>query len=345
MKFRKNIITSTLIISSIFLSFNSSSNESDVASYDGKKDIEKILKNNVAVDKNDYILNYYKARGSKGMLSLKENYNFSIPMEMFELANLEHEYFKDTKYRQLSLDELDKLSIGESNDKLNNLRHNSVYNESIKIGIQNALYKVLFDFKDTLEGVAMDYQHIFNFSELMLANGKLIPPVILEIHAGVSKESNEVLRSTDAEYLIYSQAEVSLKPPTYFDYLNFEPIKPQEPESILLPINDKERELWKKGSQEGWILGIKQGVSIINEGFASLARDYIGMQRFHMMRDSGIISMPELEKFTIGTTTNGDRLNIGEITFTITILPEFNSDSKSWKALPQINDFLFKDDF
>jgi defect-in-organelle-trafficking protein DotC len=179
----------------------------------------------------------------------------------------------------------------------------------------------------------------------MIANGKVKPPVILELGGGVEKENIHKLRSQDASYFVFAQAEVALRAPSYLDYLSFEPIKPQSPETLLMPINKKERELWNRGAKEGWILGIRQANSIINEGLFSLARDYLGIQRFHMMNEAGIISMPAFEKMNIGTTTDGTNLNIGETTFKIAILPEFNSETQAWKALPRIEDFLNTGEF
>lgn len=341
MKFKKNIISSIIFLSINCFNYSSIATELETATYDGKKDIEKVLENNNAVSKDSYILNYYKERGNNGKLSFTDDYNLQKPISMSDVANLNHEYFKEGN-RNLSFEDLDKLAQGKNGEEFENLRVNSVYNEAVKIGIQNALFKVLYDFRNNLTMITPEYEQIFNFNELMLAKGKVIPPVILSTGSGVTKESDLSLRKTESEIMIYTQAQVTLKAPTFFDYLNFEPIKPQQPDEILLPISDKERLLWKQGSQEGWLLGIKQGNAIINEGMASLIRDYYGMQSYHILVEQGFITMPELERLEIGTTTDGNKLNIGEVTFTVTILPAFNSNSQAWKAIPKLDDFLIK---
>jgi defect-in-organelle-trafficking protein DotC len=341
--FKKNII-STLLLSSLFITSNAyTQSDEKTATNDGSQDIKVVLQNNEALNKSDFIINYYKNKGSNGRVSLNKSFTLNEPMEMSELADLNHSYFKNGN-RDLTLDELNKSIIENSSDEVKGLRINSVYNEALMIGVQNGLFKVLFNFRKDLDAISDELSQIFNFDELMLANGQVVPPVILELGSGVEKESEILLRKKDAGYEIYKQAKVSLQSPSYYQYLNFEPIKPKEPEDILMPINDIERSLWKKGAQEGWILGLKQGNAIINEGMAALIRDYVGMNRFHMMRDARLISMPALERFEIGTTTNGKSLNIGEITFKVTILPEFNANTQAWKALPQIDDFLFKGD-
>jgi defect in organelle trafficking protein DotC len=332
-----------ILLSSIF--FNSYANEDQKASHDGADDIKKILINNTELSNSDFIIKYYKKKGASGKISMGQSYDLQEPMTMSELYNLEHPYFLGGGTKNMSLKELNKKIIEKSSDDIKGLRKNSVYNEALMIGVQNALFKVLYDFRNDLEIIGSELERIFNFKELMLADGKVIPPVILEDGSGIEKEGNLKLRIKDAGFKIYKQAKVTLHAPTYYQYLNFEPIKPKEPEDLLLPINDEERKLWEAGGKKGWILGIKQGNSIINEGLSSLLRDYIGMSRFHLMKDSGIISMPSLERLNIGTTTDGNNLNVGEITFEVTILPKFNANTTTWEALPQVDDFLFQEEF
>lgn len=332
----------------IFLStmlFNVHAEEEQQASHDGKDDIKKILVNNTELSDSDFIIQYYKTKGANGRMSMGQSYDLQKPMTMSELYNLEHSYFLGGGTQNMSLKELNKKIIEKSSDDIKGLRKNSVYNEAVIIGVQNALFKVLYDFKNDLGVVGSELERIFNFKELMLADGKVIPPVILEDGTGIEKESDSKLRMKDAGFKIYKQAKVTLQAPTYYQYLNFEPIKPKEPEELLLPINNEERKLWEAGAKEGWVLGIRQGNSIINEGLSSLLRDYVGMSRFHLMKDAGIISMPSLERLNIGTTTDGNNLNVGEITFEVTILPKFNVNTRTWEALPQIDDFLYQDDF
>ncbi len=338
-KFKRTILT--VLISSIC--FSSYAQDSQKASHDGEEDIKKVLENNTALNKSDYILQYYREKGALGKTAMGNHYELKEPMEMRELYKLEHEYFRDGGRTNMSLKELNKRIIEQSNEDVKSLRKNSVYNEALMIGVQNGLFKVLYDFKQNLEVIGSELEGIFNFNELMLAKGKVIPPVILAFDSGVEKEGDLKLRVSDGGFEIYKQAKVAINVPTYLDYLQFEPIKPKEPEDLLLPINDEERKLWEAGAKEGWILGLKQGNAIINEGLSSLYRDYSGMTRFHIMKDSGMISMPSLNKMNIGTTTDGTKLNVGEITFEVVILPEFNANTQNWEPLPQIDDFLFKE--
>jgi defect-in-organelle-trafficking protein DotC len=334
-----NKIASILIILSIS-SLNVYSSQESTG--DGKKDIKKILENNSELNDKNFLIEYYKEKSKNGRIQIEDSFDIKEPLTMDDLAKLNHSYLQK-KIKLLEEKGLDALADEMSNGNFKKLREDSVYNEAIKVGIQSALYKVLFEFKKSLGKIEIDFKKLFDFNELMLANGLVKPPVILESSSKINKESDHKLRTSYSSYLIYSQAEVALRAPSYIDYLNFEPIKPKTPETLLLPTTSEERKLWRDGIQEGWILGLRQGNLIIKEGLASLIRDFVGMHRFHLMFDSGIISMPSIEKIEIGTTTDGTNLNIGESTFKIAILPEFNSNTQLWMALPRIEDFLDKE--
>jgi defect-in-organelle-trafficking protein DotC len=342
MKFKKHFLSS--IISGILI-INTPMIAAVEKAANGKNDIERILETNTKLSKKDFMIEYYKGKASSGRVETTNPFMIEEPLSINDIALLNHKMF-DNRMSNLDDYDLDQIAKDSINSKYKSLREDSVYNEAVKLGIQNALYKVLYDFKKvTLVSVGNEYRQIFNFEELMIANGKVKPPVILELGGGVEKETILKLRSQDASYFVFAQAEVALRAPSYLDYLSFEPIKPQSPETLLMPINNKERTLWSRGAKEGWILGIRQANSIINEGLFSLARDYLGIQRFHMMNEAGIISMPAFEKMNIGTTTDGTNLNIGEETFKIAILPAFNAETQAWRALPRIDDFLNTGEF
>lgn len=305
-------------------------------------DVSKILENNQKLDKENFFLNYYQSRSSDGRVKINDDFVLNEPLSMGDVAKLNHPYYqKKLKY----IKEKGLSNIGEelNLENFNKLRNDSIYNEAVKVGIQSGLYKILYKFKNTtLKDIETQLDVIFDFSELVLAEGRVKPPVIIDASSSLSKENKYKLRTSDASFEIYEQAEVILRPPSYLDYLHFEVIKPKKPETLLLPINDEETAIWENGVKEGWILGIRQGKSIIKEGFASLLRDFYGMNVFHIMNDSKIINTPMYEKINIGTTTNGKNLKLGEATFRVSVLPEFNSNTQAWKAIPKISDFLEK---
>jgi defect-in-organelle-trafficking protein DotC len=330
MKIKKIVLITSIILSSSVYSQESPNNINN-------EDINKILENNKKVNKESFYLNYYKSRGANGRISTKEGFVLDKPLSMRDVSELNHPYYqKKLEYvKEFGLD-----AIGEelNKEEFGNLRVDAIYNEALKMGIQSALFDVLYDFNNSLSEMESSLKSLFDFGNLMLAEGRVKPPVILETSAIISKDNKYQLRSSDASYLIYSQAEVTLRAPSYLDYLTFGIIKPKEPETLLLPTTDEELKVWKEGVNNGWILGIKQGNDIIKEGFSSLIRDYLGMEIFHIMHKANIVSMPSFERMEIGTTTDGRNLRVGEVTFKVSILPEFNGNTDMWKALPRLNE-------
>lgn len=304
--------------------------------------LKESLENNTGVDPEKFLLtDKFLNDYSNDRIITRDEFNVSAPIRMEDARDLTHPYLKEESDK-ISDKDLSALSKMKEDDEFNNLRVNSVYNEGLKFGTQSALYKTMYEFQKDLELMEDEYKKNFNFDLFMLANGKVKPPVIIEVDGGVEKEGNLRLRETQKSYKIYSQAEVVLRAPSYIDYLNFSPIKPQKPNTYLLPRNTHQNEMqaWKDGVQEGWILGIEQANSIINEGLYSLARDYVGMATFFLLSKTGSISMPEYQNMNLGVTSDGENLIIGQEIFEIAKLPEFNENAHNWKPLPKIENFL-----
>lgn len=313
--------------------------ENKISSNDGKTDMQNMLEKNNAIDQDEYLLNYYKEQSVNGKVFLNHSFDIKEPISMYDLSNLNHPYFKENivKLKENGIEEFAKEMNKGNKQKF---RNDSVYNEAVRVGIQSALYKTIYEYNITLNEVKEDLNHIFNFNELLLENGKVIPPVITETGASVQKEDKYTLRTSHGAFFIYKQAEVTIHGLSYLHYVIFDPIKPKTPSPLMLPINDEEKNLWEKGIREGWVLGLRQGSEIIKEGFSTMLRDYVGMQNFHILYKSGIVSYPAIQRLDIGTNFNNETLKIGESTFKIAALPAFNNDVQKWKPLIKIDNFL-----
>jgi hypothetical protein len=315
---------------------------SETPQTEAKKNIEGILERNPNVDPNKFLLEYYKESSKGGRVRIDNGFNLTKPIEMVDLASLDHPYLQ-RKIKLVEEEGLNALAADFEGTDFNKLRNDAIYNEAVKIGVQSALFKVLYKFNGTMVKLDDQFESLFDFSELMLANGHVKSPVILETSSFLVKEGAHKLRGADASYVLYAQAEVVLRPPSHRDYLTFDTIKPKTPETLLIPTTEEEREAWSNGVHEGWLLGLRQGNAIIKEGFASLLRDFVGMHRYDLMHKSGMISAPSIQRMSIGTNTNGKKMNVGESTFNISVLPEFNAKTQMWMALPRIEDFLNND--
>jgi defect-in-organelle-trafficking protein DotC len=259
-------------------------------------------------------------------------------MNMDEIRDLKHPYF-DKHLSNLTDDDVEEIMNNKMQHKFKGLRENSIHDEAIKYGIQSALYKILSDFSLKMDNISPFYENTFNFNSLMLYNGRVKPPVVLKTMGSLAKENKKLLRQVKRAYNFHSQAEVVIRPPSFRDYLTFEAIRPTEPNPLLLPLPNKPKEMhvWQKGVSEGWIQGLRQAYLVIDEGLISLVRDFFGMQRYIGMLDEGIVTLPVVTESDLATSSNGTSINIGESTFTISELPEFNTNDHTWRAIPRVD--------
>lgn len=319
------------------------SDTSKVASNNGADDIKKITERNEAVGSTDYLISYYKSTNNNGGRIETETGSFDLnqPISLYDVATLNHDYFRKN-IKKIKEQGLEKYASSMNDDNYKKMRNDSIYNEALRVGIQSALYETIYDYNKTLENVSDDFSKIYNFDDLLLENGKVIPPSIVDVGSSVSKENIFTLRFDDGSFFINKQAEVTVGGLNYLKYVIFDAIKPKTPSVLLLPINNEEEKIWESGVEEGWVLGIRQASEIIREGFATLLRDFAGMNNYLLLYKANMISYPAIQRLDIGTNYNSNQLKIGEVTFKIAALPQFNNDTQNWKPLIRVNDFIDK---
>lgn len=340
MKFKKKILFLLLLNIGVFNT--NAAEEPDV----NKKTIAEtqVQDINNTLD-SEYLTQYYKESSGGSRVNIDYQYLINKPMTMDEIIDLKHPYF-DKTLSNLSDDDIDKIINNKMQNKFKGLRNNAIYDEAVKYGIQSSMYKILTDFNIKLEKIAPYYAKSFNFNTLMLYNGRVKPPVVIESNNSLEKENKVLLRTIKKSFTFDSQAEVVINTPSFRDYLTHEPIPPEQPNILLLPLPNKPEEMsiWKKGAAAGWMQGVRQSYIVINEGLISLVRDYNGMIRYTIMLDEGLVSLPIITKSDLSTKSNGNTMNIGESTFAISVLPEFETNSQKWLALPRVED-IFEENF
>ena len=280
MKFKK-IILSLVIANMSFFGLQAAEVDKGTTAESSVRDIKDTLDS-------DYLMQYYKENSGGSRVQIDYQYLIDAPMNMDEIVDLKHPYF-NKHLSNMTDEDIDDIINNNMQNEFKGLRNNAIFDEAIKYGIQSALYKVLTDFAVKTEKISAYYSNNFNFNTLMLYNGRVKPPVVTESNANLEKENKKMLRTTKRTYTFYSQAEVIIDTPSFRNYLTFEPIIPEQPNILLLPLPNKPKELliWQKGASEGWIQGIRQAYLVINEGLISLVRDYLGMQRYHGMLKEG----------------------------------------------------------
>lgn len=292
----------------------------------------------------EYLFQFYKERNAT-KTQFDYEYLIEEPLTLEQARDLNHPYF-DKHITNMPDVTIDDIAKQELKNEFKDLRTNAIFDTAVKYGIQSGMYKVLTDHQKKIEKIAPYYDNIFNFNRLMMYNGRVKPPVVVEASQEVTKEGNYMLRDIKKAFTFHSQAEVVTRPPSFRDYMLFNPIKPNQPNPLGMPIkgNMKEYITWQNGVQEGWIQGTRQAYLVITEGIYKLARDYYGMQRYLLMLEENIVSKPTITESDLAISTNGKTINIGESTFTISELPEFNVEGRTWRALPRI-DSIFEEDF
>lgn len=264
-------------------------------------------------------------------LILPEERNFSEDININNIVN-----FQTPELYEISEKNKNKTMEEVLSEDDKSIRLVAIYNEGLRYGAQAALYRVLTDFKDLVRQNENELNSSFMFEPLMLMNGKVQPPVILESRNNFYKEGKLATRSIKQSYKIEKQVEVRNSPKTFHEYLKINTVKPKTPEPIIFPRNFKEKVEWAEGVKKGWERGIKQGNEIIVQKIRTLSSDYVGMVRFHLMEKAGVVSNPIARSLNRGVNTDGENINIGEVEFKVTNLPEFNADIETWKALPKI---------
>jgi defect-in-organelle-trafficking protein DotC len=258
-----------------------------------------------------------------------------------DVLTLSHPYFKK-HMSNLSSGDIETITKDYFKQEIRNLRTNAIFDEALEYGIQTAMYNTLTRFENKIDKIGAYYDNVYNFRLLMLYNGRVIPPIVLETNRSLEKESESLLRTIDRAYTFYNQARVTITPPSFRDYIMVTPLKPEQPNILALPFKDKpvEMEAWKKGIREGWMTGIRQAYLVLNEAIFEMARDYTGMSNYMYLLSKNMVTLPEISESDLGVNTNNQTINIGESTFKITQLPEFNIDGSSWVPLPRVETFF-----
>ena len=153
---------------------------------------------------------------------------------------------------------------------------------------------------------------IFNFRDLMLDKGRVLPPVITASGPASKIDSAKSERTVVATYRIEQPARIVSTAPTWRTYLIHNYPVGDRPNPVLYPKNQKERARWDRAVRRGWRDGIKQALNLFRTNLARLQRDYIGMARFSRLAAQGVVSVPIVAANTPRIRVEGKALAVGE---------------------------------
>lgn len=285
----------------------------------------------------------YEDTAQSGKIKFDHSYLIDKPMTLEEVKELNHPYFT-ALYNDISAYDKEIIEESVTKDGFKSARYQAILNIAMQYGMQAGdHYTTNHYFERFKNELYPGLSQAFPFQALMLADGKIKPALIEEIGYTSRIEDKRTRRDIKKRYEIAEQAEVIHTSPTIMDFfITLRSKRPKLPTAMLLPANESEMEQWRKGVLSGWTEGVKQASMSTRHHVRNLIRTFYGYLRFHELHDKGMITMPTYQNLTVGTTSRGDLVNIGETVFEITELPQINGDEQEWIALPQIDDIFNK---
>lgn len=236
-----------------------------------------------------------------------------------------------------SLDQLQNLNTSDSYYQTQvsvlDIRLKAIQEAAEALGMQAGLYDQSQKINGVLDQHSATLDQIFNFN-LLIYRQHVLPPVIE--HAGASLNvgpANTTLRVDGETYNIVRQVKFVTVPPTWRDYLFMKYKKPELPNRVLLPRNDKEKDIWKKFVQQGWQEGHEQGLIIFKMNLNRLERDYNGMVLYKSLVLEGMASPFYVTSKNNGVVGNANHLVIDDQTMAISTFPELQIHSQLWNPV------------
>lgn len=222
------------------------------------------------------------------------------------------------------------------NDELPfDIRAEALKEAAISFGARGGLAKRTYEIRQELDLRKRYLTKVFNFSQLLVAapSGLLIePPIVTEsMNSMLIDIDGQTAAVSDKIYNIIRNARIVSAPRTWHIYLEREWGEVLPPPDILVPQNDRERELWVEYAAKGWEYGWQQANDIFREDLSRLESDFKGMIRYRMLLAQGMISPPYALQIDRGITGGGDEMRIGDRAVQITGVPELMTGAESWK--------------
>lgn len=213
-----------------------------------------------------------------------------------------------------------------------NLRLKILEESSMGVGAQGGLAWASEKINCGLETDKKHLETIFNFNAMMLSHG-VLPPVLEEGSYTLNLADPTTIRVSDRTYRIVQQARFATTPPNWREYLHMTYTKPCLPDRTLLPRNDEEARIWRKGVHCGWEKGIEQAYNIFHQNLARLKRDYHGMVIYRKLLQEKMISQPFVARTELGVTGDGSDMRVNDQVLRIVALPKLQTNSKCWRAI------------
>ena len=212
----------------------------------------------------------------------------------------------------------------------------AVREAALSLGTRAGLAWETARINQSLSRVSSDLSRMFDFPALTLADGRVIPPVILSTRNAQRLEDPTTLRRVEVSWHIRRQAVLSTGVTDWRTYLIRHADPPNvahDVPAVLLPKTEAQRKVWKAAVAEGWTTGVSQAREIFRIDLRRARRDLLGQVRFHVLALGRIVSVPVFAQADLGVEQNGDRMDAGIRVYQITRPTEFHGP-RQWKAAP-----------
>lgn len=223
-------------------------------------------------------------------------------------------------------------SLPNSDGAVNPVRLQALRETATTLGARGALAWRSVHIDAALEEESSNLDHVFDFNQLLLKHN-VLPPVIAESSGDLNLTNDDTIRMSDRSYQIIRPARFVTTPPTWRNYLWLNFMRPDSPDTTLLPKNQAEAQIWNFYLKKGWQDGLQQANDIFSANLSRLKRDYTGMILYRKLLSQGIITSPTISKADLGVTGNANAIRVNDEIMRITAHSELQPDSQKWSPV------------
>lgn len=175
---------------------------------------------------------------------------------------------------------------------------------------------------------------VYDFKNLLLHDGRVLPPVIVTAKSSIKIESNLSAVETGTSYRILQPAKMVGNAPSWRNFLCSNAFTVAKVHEQVLPKkeNSEEIEIWKKGCREGWAIGVEQADTFFEQQLRKLDRVVLGIVEFNLLECQGLVSLPSVSEGHYAVRVGEKNLDINQRTFRINRSSRFQSVQK-WVPL------------
>ncbi len=224
-----------------------------------------------------------------------------------------------------------KLTRAQKKQQMGKIREMALKETALSIGAQGGLAWRAKIIDEQLTKQSRNLDSIYDFNSLVLEHN-ILPPVLLEGRNTLNLADAQTIRVSDRTYKVSKQAHFITTPPTWRQYLWMDYVKPENPNSTLLPKTKVEKELWCIYTERGWKNGIDQANTILEENISRIKEDFGGMIRYRKLLAMNMVSPPYVSNTELGVTGDSTEIRIDDRVLRITALPGLNVNSSEWIA-------------